>query len=87
MIFTASNVSRQQNSFNFIQLNIFFRIIAEKRLTPPPYTPYYTPTSETSLSSRGLGHRPFTAVTGVRIPVGTPISEVDIFLSPYRLEA
>ena len=26
----------------------------------------------TSLSSRGLGHRPFTAVTGVRIPVGTP---------------
>ena len=27
-----------------------------------------------SRSSRGLGHRPFTAVTGVRIPVGTPIS-------------
>jgi hypothetical protein len=27
-----------------------------------------------SLSSRGLGHRPFTAVTGVRIPVGTPYS-------------
>ncbi|MCU4421669.1 hypothetical protein Q8H44_13805, partial [Acinetobacter lwoffii] len=26
------------------------------------------------LSSRGLGHRPFTAVTGVRIPVGTPYS-------------
>uniref|UniRef100_UPI003988C39C hypothetical protein n=1 Tax=Acinetobacter pseudolwoffii TaxID=2053287 RepID=UPI003988C39C len=26
---------------------------------------------------RGLGHRPFTAVTGVRIPVGTP----SIFLS------
>src|SRR5882672_12537121 len=25
-----------------------------------------------SLSSRGLGHRPFTAITGVRIPVGTP---------------
>ena len=25
-----------------------------------------------SPSSRGLGHRPFTAVTGVRIPVGTP---------------
>ena len=23
-------------------------------------------------SSRGLGHRPFTAVTGVRIPLGTP---------------
>ena len=28
-----------------------------------------------SPSSRGLGHRPFTAVTGVRIPVGTPESE------------
>jgi hypothetical protein len=26
----------------------------------------------TSPSSRGLGHRPFTAITGVRIPVGTP---------------
>src|SRR5256884_3283377 len=26
-----------------------------------------------SPSSRGLGHRPFTAVTGVRIPVGTPM--------------
>ena len=25
-----------------------------------------------SPSSRGLGHRPFTAITGVRIPVGTP---------------
>ena len=28
-----------------------------------------------SPSSRGLGHRPFTAVTGVRIPVGTPIKD------------
>src|SRR5574340_1355732 len=26
-----------------------------------------------SPSSRGLGHRPFTAITGVRIPVGTPV--------------
>src|SRR3984893_12730523 len=26
-----------------------------------------------SPSSRGPGHRPFTAVTGVRIPLGTPI--------------
>ena len=26
----------------------------------------------TTPSSRGLGHRPFTAVTGVRIPVGSP---------------
>ena len=28
--------------------------------------------STRSPSSRGLGHRPFTAITGVRIPVGTP---------------
>ena len=28
---------------------------------------------KTSPSSRGLGHRPFTAVTGVRIPLGTPL--------------
>src|SRR5580698_9621985 len=28
-----------------------------------------------SPSSRGPGHRPFTAVTGVRIPLGTPASE------------
>src|SRR5215472_1347423 len=28
-----------------------------------------------SPSSRGLGHRPFTAVTGVRIPLGTPPAE------------
>ena len=27
----------------------------------------------TSLSSRGLGHRPFTAATRVRIPLGTPL--------------
>ncbi len=26
-----------------------------------------------SLSSSGLGHRPFTAVTGVRVSVGTPL--------------
>ena len=26
-----------------------------------------------SPSSRGPGHRPFTAVTGVRIPLGTPV--------------
>jgi hypothetical protein len=30
------------------------------------------PFRRTSPSSRGLGHRPFTAVTGVRIPLGTP---------------
>ncbi|VWX62565.1 hypothetical protein VARIO8X_60339 [Burkholderiales bacterium 8X] len=27
-----------------------------------------------TLSSRGLGHHPFTVSTGVRIPVGSPVS-------------
>ena len=32
-------------------------------------------------SSRGLGHRPFTAVTGVRIPLGVPQLSPD-YLNP-----
>ena len=32
-------------------------------------------------SSRGLGHRPFTAVTGVRLPYGTPFLYVARFLA------
>ena len=32
-----------------------------------------------SPSSRGLGHRPFTAVTGVRIPLGTPLMLRDLW--------
>src|SRR6185312_15652515 len=32
----------------------------------------YTFSEVPSPSSRGLGHSPFTAVTGVRIPMGTP---------------
>src|ERR1700694_3051 len=40
------------------------------------FDPAYLHQSELAVpespSSRGLGHRPFTAVTGVRIPVGTP---------------
>ncbi len=38
------------------------RSAVRSRLAPPSPSP----------SSRGLGHRPFTAVTGVRIPLGTP---------------
>ena len=34
----------------------------------------YPPPISRSLSSRGLGHDPFTVGTGVRIPVGTPQS-------------
>ena len=37
--------------------------------------------SYTSRSSRGLGHRPFTAVTGVRLPYGTPFLYVARFLA------
>ena len=50
------------------------RSAVRSRLPPPqsrrPGQPGLRPYK--SLSSRGLGHRPFTAVTGVRIPVGTP---------------
>ena len=36
-----------------------------------------------SPSSRGLGHRPFTAVTGVRLPLGTPIKTMRYDLIPH----
>ena len=53
------------------------------RLPPPKNT--------RSPSSRGLGHRPFTAVTGVRIPVGTPASNktdtsVSVFSSKIKIQ-
>src|SRR5438552_419594 len=35
----------------------------------------------TSPSSRGLGHRPFTAATRVRIPLGTPTASVVVIAS------
>src|SRR5438876_5966259 len=44
------------------------RSAVRSRLAPPPASRF----SATSPSSRGPGHRPFTAVTGVRIPLGTP---------------
>ncbi|SVB17040.1 uncharacterized protein METZ01_LOCUS169894 [marine metagenome] len=37
-----------------------------------------------SPSSRGLGHCPFTAATGVRIPLGTPLKIMAIKLVSYR---
>jgi hypothetical protein len=43
---------------------------------PLTSTSFIDPTR--SPSSRGLGHRPFTAVTGVRIPVGTPAQHVQL---------
>ena len=39
---------------------------------PPPAVKFHISSPVLSLSSRGLGHRPFTAVTRVRIPLGTP---------------
>ena len=38
----------------------------------PPSSTGIQQNSFRSPSSRGLGHRPFTAVTGVRLPLGTP---------------
>src|SRR5258706_5526 len=38
-----------------------------------------------SPSSRGLGHRPFTAVTGVRIPLGTPIKSSRYAITAHRV--
>ena len=42
--------------------------------------PGYTRTLPWSPSSRGLGHRPFTAVTRVQIPLGTPGKEETLYL-------
>src|SRR5690242_233631 len=42
----------------------------------PPSSTNPRTDSQLSPSSRGLGHRPFTAVTGVRIPLGTPLNSV-----------
>ena len=47
------------------------RSAVRSRLPPPQDTSDFEQHLG-SPSSRGLGHRPFTAVTGVRIPVGTP---------------
>ena len=38
----------------------------------------------TSPSSRGLGHRPFTAATRVRIPLGTPFIANDLDRFPIK---
>ncbi len=50
------------------------RSAVRSRLPPPQDTSDFEQHLG-SPSSRGLGHRPFTAVTGVRIPVGTPNNE------------
>jgi hypothetical protein len=50
--------------------------------TPCGTARFGTPVEPTSPSSRGPGHRPFTAVTRVRISVGTP-SNLPAFLRFY----
>jgi hypothetical protein len=44
--------------------------------------------STVSRSSSGLGHRPFTAVTGVRVPYGMPPFFVHrrLALHPFQLD-
>lgn len=50
----------------------------------PPKSKVQKIQSSVSLSSRGLGQRPFKPPTGVRIPAGTPYSR--LHLAPeYRL--
>src|SRR5450631_538217 len=63
------------------------RSAVRSRLPPPTRFgfQYWSP------SSRGLGHRPFTAITGVRIPVGTPVKTrgyrkvAPFYLAVYRI--
>jgi hypothetical protein len=38
-----------------------------------------------ALSSRGLGHDPFTVVTGVRIPLGSPVTKSQVARSAWSL--
>ncbi len=57
------------------------------RLAPPPDLYLHRSVFHLSPSSRGLGHRPFTAVTGVRIPLGTPLlqnASLTLYLSTFR---
>ncbi len=56
------------------------RSAVRSRLAPP----FVSGQAAASPSSRGPGHRPFTAVTGVRIPLGTPIKTTRYGGSPPR---
>jgi hypothetical protein len=50
----------------------FSAIIAENCLPARNFWRILPVLPKRTLSSRGLGHRPFTAVTRVRIPLGSP---------------
>ena len=47
-----------------------------RRFDPAWLHHYFALAVRLSPSSRGPGHRPFTAVTGVRIPLGTPVTSM-----------
>ena len=51
-----------------------FSFTAKKILTKNEFT--YRIIGYLSPSSRGLGLRPFTAATGVRLPLGTPSEKI-----------
>jgi hypothetical protein len=52
------------SSILLISTNIQVSVAYSRKATPKKFK---------SRSSRGLGHDPFTVVTGVRLPYGTPI--------------
>ena len=51
------------------------RVFSRRKALPPAVKPSIFPalSNRKTLSSSGLGHCPFTAVTGVRIPLGSPL--------------
>ena len=51
----------------------WYGLIKVKRFVPLPLNAEHFAVSR---SSRGLGHRPFTAVTGVRLPYGIPLLSI-----------
>ena len=59
-----------------------FSFTAKKILTKNEFT--YRIIGYLSPSSRGLGLRPFTAATGVRLPLGTPSFYARFFHIPVK---
>ncbi len=53
---------------------------------PPPESVELETVQVLTLSSRGLGHHPFTVSTGVRIPVGSPSFAALGFVSQAQSE-
>jgi hypothetical protein len=50
----------------------------------PPGSTILATEFSASPSSRGLGHCPFTAATGVRIPLGTPLDREPVHIAPRK---